>query len=259
MTIFLLLLSGCWAESPSQKLDSTKKSVEQTHQESKNSQNKINQWDDETRQALQEYKNTLKKTETLKIYNQQLSNYIQLQKEEMLDIRKKIEQVKNTGKEIEPLMIRMLESLENFIHLDVPFLLSKRQKRIQELKKALNRADVSVSEKYRQLMSAYKLELEYGKTLQSYKKIKKIEGKEITVDYLRLGRIVLIYKSLDGSLMGYWNQKQRKWEKLPRSYKKSVSKAIKMAKKQVPPDLIRLPVPQALNNEQKTNSDHDKI
>ena len=239
MIIFLLLLNWSWADAtqtePAQKIDSSKKALEQTHQESKSSQAKINRWDDETRKALQEYKNTLKSTETLKIYNQQLRDYIQLQKEEMLDIRKKIEQVKNTGKEIEPLMLRMLESLESFINLDVPFLLSERQQRVQELKETLKRADVSVSEKYRQLMSAYKLELEYGKTLQSYKKIKEIEGKEITVDYLRLGRIVLIYRSLDGSFMGYWDQDQKEWKKLPRSYKKSVSKAIKWLKNKFHP------------------------
>ena len=232
--------------------DDLKKSaqaIEQTHQQARNSQQKINQWDDETKKLLTQYRSTLNKTENLKIYNAQLSSYIASQKEEILETRKKIEEVKDTGKEVVPLMLRMLDSLSQFIDLDVPFLLTERKKRIQELKDILNRSDVSVSEKYRQLISAYKLEQNYGKTMQSYREIREIQGKELTVDYLRLGRLVLIYKSLEGSYIGYWDKTAGEWKKLSKSYKKSVTKAIKIAKKQIPPDLVKLPLPAPTNKE----------
>ena len=217
--------------------------IKQTHKEARVSQNKINQLDDETKQLLQKYRTTLNKTENLRIYNQQMSSYIEGQKKEILETRKKIEGVKDTGKEIEPLMLRMLDSLDRFVDLDMPFLLTERKKRIQELKEILNRSDVSISEKYRQLISAYKLEQDYGRTLQSYREIREIAGKELTVDYLRLGRLVLIYKSLDGKHLAYWNHKDRKWKPLSRSYKKHITNAVKIALKQIPPDLIKLPVP----------------
>ena len=226
--------------------DSLKKSeqaIKKTHQSAKNSQKKIDQWDDETKKLLTQYRTTLNKTENLRIYNEQLTGYISSQKEEILEIRKKIEEVKDTGKEIVPLMLRMLDSLNQFIDLDTPFLLTERKQRVQELREILNRSDVSVSEKYRQLISAYKLEQDYGRTMASYREIRDIEDKKMTVDYLRLGRLVLIYKSLDGSYIGYWDKKARQWKKLSKSYKKSVTKAIKMAKKQIPPDLVKLPVP----------------
>ena len=232
-----------FAETDSvQTLNKAKQSTDQTHQEAKNSQKKINQWDDETRVMLNQYRDTLKKTENLKNYNEQLVSYVKLQKEEILDIRRKIEQVKDTGREVVPLMLRMLESLNQFIELDIPFLLAKRKKRVHDLRQTLSRSDVSVSEKYRQLISVYKLEQEYGNTLQSYRELREIDGKELTVDYVRLGRLVFLYISLDGRYMGYWNKEERQWKKLPRSYKKSVLKSIKVAKKHSPPDLIRLPV-----------------
>lgn len=225
--------------------------IKQTHKEAKASQQKINQLDDETKQLLQKYRTTLNKTENLRIYNAQLSSYIESQKKEILETRKKIEEVKDTGKEVEPLMLRMLDSLSHFVNLDVPFLLEERKKRVQELRKTLNRSDVSVSEKYRQLISAYKREQDYGKTLQSYRAIKEIKGREFTVDYLRLGRLVFIYKSLDNKLLAYWDNKNRRWRQLPRSYKKAVKQAIKIALKQIPPDLIKLPLPPATGKKEK--------
>lgn len=217
--------------------------IKQHHQEARDSQKKINQLDDETKRLIQQYRSTLNKTENLRIYNQQLSSYIKGQRTEILDMRKKIEEVKDTREEVVPLMLRMLDSLDQFISLDIPFLPKERKNRIQELRKTLSRSDVSVSEKYRQLLSAYSLEQEYGRTLQSYRGMRTIDNKEVTVDYLRLGRVTFVYKSLDGERFAYWDKKNGEWKKLPRSYKKGVTKAIKMALKQVPPNLVKLPVP----------------
>lgn len=224
-------------------LKKSKQAIEKTHQSAKNSQQKINQWDDEAKKLLTQYRTALNKTENLRIYNEQLSSYIASQKEEILDTRKKIEEVKDTGKEIVPLMLRMLESLSQFIDLDMPFLLTERKQRVQDLREALKRSDVSVSEKYRQLIAVYKLEQDYGRTMQSYRKIRKIEGREMTVDYLRLGRLVLIYKSLDSRYLGYWDKASKQWKKLSKSYKKPIIQAIKMANKQIPPNLVKLPLP----------------
>ena len=238
MILFFILSFFSSAETLQKPMSTIKK----MHREAQVSQKKINQLDDERKQLLASYRSALNKTENLRIYNKQLSSYIHNQEKEILEIRKKIEEVKDTGKEIVPLMLRMLDSLEQFVNLDVPFLLSERKKRIQGLKQILNRSDVSVSEKYRQLISAYKLEQDYGRTLQSYRGIKKIKGKKFTVDYLRLGRVTFIYKSLDGKHLAYWDRQKRQWKKLSRSYKKGVAKAIKMALKQIPPDLVKLPI-----------------
>lgn len=241
-TIYLIVFGFCFFPL-AKDLQKPTSVIKETHKEASDSQKTINRLDDETKQLLQQYRTTLNKTENLRIYNKQLSSYIEGQKKEILETRKKIEEVKDTGKEIVPLMLRMLSSLEHFVNLDVPFLADKRKKRVQELKKVLNRSDVSVSEKYRQLISTYELEQNYGRTMQSYREIKEIDGKELTVDYLRLGRVAFIYKSLDGRHLAYWGKKNREWKKLPKSYKKDITKAIKMALKQAPPNLVKLPVP----------------
>ena len=213
------------------------------HKEAIDSQKKINQIDDQTKKMRQEYRSVLNKTENIRIYNEQLAGYIESQKQEILETRKKIEEVKDTRKEIVPLMLRMLDSLENFINLDVPFLIEERRARVQDLRSVLNRSDVSVSEKYRQLISVFKLEQEYGRTLQTYRGVREIEGKEFTVNYLRLGRLIFVYQSLDGRHMFYWDKQTGQWKKLLKFYKKDAGRAIRMALKQIPPDLVIMPVP----------------
>ncbi len=241
LNIFLFLALSLY--SVAQDTQKPVSAIKETHKEAQASQKKVNKLDDETKQLLQKYRKALSRTESLRVYKEQLRSYIKGQKKEMLEMRKKIEEVKDTRREITPLMLRMMDSLERFVLLDAPFLPDERKKRIQELKGILSRSDVSVSEKYRQLISAYKLEQDYGRTMQSWREMREIDGKKLTVEYLRLGRVALIYKSLDGRHLAYWDQKSRTWKKLPKSYRKDVAQAIKMALKQAPPNLVKLPVP----------------
>ncbi len=237
---FFTVFSSSAKKKVFDKIVSTQK---QSEKESINSQNKINILDNETQQLLQEYRLSLKKIYNTRKYNEQLREFIKNQKKEMISLRKQIEQVKDTRKDILPLMLRMLDSLEQFINLDTPFLLEKRKERIAKLKEIMKRSDISVSEKYRRLLSAYEIENEYGRTISAYKGKQEIKGKELTVDFLRVGRIALIYQNLNKKHLAYWDNTEKSWKKLSRSYKSSISKALAIAKKQLAPDLLKVPVP----------------
>jgi hypothetical protein len=49
----------------------------------------------------------------------------------------------------------------------------------------------------------------------------------------------LYYLTLDGQEAGYWHQG---WQPLDSSYRKEIEKGLKVAKKQLPPDMLVLPV-----------------
>jgi hypothetical protein len=106
------------------------------------------------------------------------------------------------------------------------------------------RADVTISEKYRRILEAYQIELDYGRSLDTYQaKLPGTEGEgEKTVDFVRLGRVSLMYQTPDGNETGYWNQNTRQWV-VDDDYKEAVLKAIKVAKKLGAPDLLEVPVP----------------
>jgi hypothetical protein len=205
------------------------------------SQRRINQLDDDTQKMLAEYRLVSSETESLRRYNQQLSAQIKSQEEEMGSIQAQIVEIERTNREIYPLMERMVGTLDQFVQLDIPFLLDERVKRVAGLKELMARADVSTSEKFRRIMEAYQIEMEYGRTLSTY------EGKlgagedAKTVQFLQLGRVALMYQTLDGDETGYWDVNAKNFAE-DDAYQSSIKRALKVAKKQSAPDLIIAPV-----------------
>lgn len=205
------------------------------------SQNRINQLDDETQRLLTDYRDTLRETESLRRYNEQMELQIKAQEEEMASITQQIAEIERTNREIYPLMQRMVETLDKFIALDLPFLKEERAKRIATLKETLVRADVSTAEKYRRVLEAYTIEMEYGRTIEAYEGPLG-EGEESrTVNFVRLGRSALLYQTLDASESGYWNADEKKFVE-DNGYDDDVTHALRVARKQTAPDLIVAPI-----------------
>lgn len=210
--------------------------------EAKRSQAKIDALTEETRDLLSEYKTVLKEIEGLQVYNSQLQKQIDNQSTEMRELSTSIDQVTLIERQISPFMLRMIDGLEQFISLDMPFLLDERNKRAQELRLMLERADVAVSEKFNQVFRAYQIENEYGRTMESYSETINLDGAERKVDILKIGRVVLAYQTLDGGATGIWNKETKAWEPLSDDFAQSVRNGIKMARKQLAVDLITMPV-----------------
>ena len=105
-----------------------------------------------------------------------------------------------------------------------------------------SRSDVPISEKYRRILEAFQIEMEYGRTLDSYNGKIGEGGDERTVEFVRVGRIALLYQTLDGNETGYWDQDQKKWAQ-DDSYRSAVKAALAVAKKEGAPDLLSIPIP----------------
>ncbi|MCU7553092.1 DUF3450 domain-containing protein [Alteromonas sp. ASW11-19] len=206
------------------------------------SQEKINDITDQIGSKLQQFKTLNKEIEGLEVYNAQLQRQIDNQQQEMVDLNAAIDEVSVVERQITPLMLRMITGLEQFVELDVPFLPEERANRIADLKAMMDRADVATSEKFRRVMEAYQVEMEYGRTMEAYSGIHSIDGQERDVEFLRLGRTALIYQTRDASEQGVWNKQTRQWEKLDSSYRTQITKGLRMAKKQLAPDMLMLPV-----------------
>ena len=213
-----------------------------TDKVSKLGQQKISKLAEESKEILRDYRQTLKKIENGKIYNAQLKRIINKQNLEMDSIEKQMGSIQDTSKGIVPLMLRMVDTMEEFVSLDIPFLKEEREKRISSLKSLMDRADVSVSEKYRRILEAYQIENEYGRTIEAYRGSQERDGKTLTVDFLRVGRIALVYQTLDGSVTSVWNHKSNQWQDLGSEFKKSVQEGLRMARKQSAPNLLKLPI-----------------
>jgi predicted RNase H-like nuclease (RuvC/YqgF family) len=242
----LALLTSAAVFSGSSALGATLSDVfqaaEQMNAQAKRSQAKINDLTEETRQLLNEYKTVLKEVEGLRVYNRQLEKQIVNQEREMEQLSRSIDEVTVIERQITPLMLRMIDGLEQFVELDAPFLLGERRERVERLREMMDRADVAVSEKFSQVFRAFQIENEYGRTMETYSSTIAIDGVERKVDILKVGRIALVYQTPDGEETGMFNPTTRAYEPVDNSYQASVRQGIRMARQQASIDMLSLPV-----------------
>ncbi|MEZ5502125.1 MAG: DUF3450 domain-containing protein [Halioglobus sp.] len=207
------------------------------------SQVKIDKLADETRNLLSDYKTVTKQIDGLKVYNTRLQRQIDNQLARIGEIDASIDQVTVISRQITPLIIRMIDGLEKFVELDVPFHLEERQQRIAFLRANLDRSDVSVAEKFRQVLEAYKIENEYGRKIDAYKGSVQIDGVDRDVNFLRVGRIAFLYQTTDTENSGAWDQRSRSWVPLEKGeYRNDIMKGLRIARKEAAIDLMNLPV-----------------
>lgn len=220
--------------------------VERTEQ-AQEAQQQIDAVSQQIQEKLDIYRNLLKEEEGLDVYIRQLEVQAMNQVEEIQRLEQSIDKVTVIERQVTPLMLRMVDALEQFVSLDMPFLGKERENRVARLKDMIGRADVTVAEKFRNVLQAYQTEIEYGRTVEAYRGALPIDGEEREVDFLRIGRIALIYQSLDGESVAAWNPRTEAWESLGSSWHNQVRQALRIAREQAAPELVRLPVPTALS------------
>lgn len=220
-------------------LNSEKATVRQDAQ----SQQRIDQLSDATRKAFADYQLELRRIEDLQVYNRQMETQLQRQQETLATTRQSIDDVAIVERQIAPLLARMIDALETFIRLDLPFQQEERNERVQFLKNTLERSDVTLAEKFRQVLDAYNIETEYGNTIEAWRGTLLLGEQPHEVEFLRLGRVALMYQTLDGTALGVWNNPSRQWHELDGRYRKDFRLGLKIARKQAAPELLTLPVP----------------
>jgi len=236
----VLLLAAPQARA--QSLDRAVAIREQSNQKGAQAQSRIDRIADETDELVAQYRVELQQIDALRTYNAQLEKLIASQQEEMESLSTQISDVTVIGRQVTPLMLRMVDALEKFVALDVPFLPEERVNRVEALKALMDRSDVADAEKYRRTLEAYQIENEYGRTIETYRGDLESDGPSRTVDFLRIGRIALLYQTLDANEVGMWNQAERRWTTLDDSYNEPIRKGLRIARKQAAPDLLRLPL-----------------
>jgi vacuolar-type H+-ATPase subunit I/STV1 len=231
------LLTATPASTQTAKVNGVISEQVKTEEAARASQKRVEQLDEETTKMLADYRQMLAESTSLKSYNEQLAAQVKSQDEQVADMTQQLGQIETTSREVLPMMDKMLATLDQFVQLDVPFLIEERTNRVAQLKDMMTRADVSTSEKYRRIVEAYQIEMEYGRTIEAY------QGKvgDKTVDFLRAGRVSLMYQTLDGRETGYWDANQKTW-KQDDEYGDAIRAGLKVAKKQAAPDFVTVAV-----------------
>ncbi|VAW33792.1 TonB system biopolymer transport component; Chromosome segregation ATPase [hydrothermal vent metagenome] len=207
------------------------------------SQARVNKVVDSSQARLIEYRSLLKQVDGLKVYNTQLATQIESQFLLIDKFEDSTAKVAIIERQMLPLIIKMVESLGQFVELDMPFHEQERAERILFLEENLERADVDISEKFRQVLEVYQVENEYGRKIDSYSQIIQIDGQETEVNILRIGRVAMVAQTKDTKLSAVYDKSTNKWMVLDnRTYRNSIKNGIRMAKKQATISVMTLPI-----------------
>jgi len=208
------------------------------------SQARVNEIVDDTDNIITKYKNVLKTVDGLKVYNAQMDRSIERQMQAIEQLTENIKNVTDIKRQVEPLLVRMVDGLETFIRNDLPFRLEERLAGLDRVKDLMTNPDVDASERFRSVFELYQIESDYGNVFQTYPQTMNVEGQERIVDMLMVGRVALLYQTTDGQISGAYNKETRQFETVSASdFQKSISDSIRMANQQIARDtLVILPI-----------------
>jgi len=224
-----------------QVLDSTVSKEIKINKDAATSQQRVTALAQQTADLLAEYRAVVRETESLRIYNDQLEKVVNDQRAEIVSINNQLQGLEATNRGVVPLMLEMIDTLGQVVENDMPFRLEERRARVQRLRDMMDQADVTTSEKYRRVMEAYQGELEYGRTTEAYSAPLPTSGQ--TVEFLRVGRTLLVYQTSDQEITGWFNPATREYEDLPDRYRLEVKEGLAIARNEKAPNLVTLPVP----------------
>jgi len=206
------------------------------------SQKRVDAIADKTYDILQDFKTVNKQIEGLRVYNAQLDRQIKNQSETMKDLEASMENATLMERQIMPLSEKMLDALEQFVKLDLPFSRDDRLEAIAGVRTNLDSSRFSAAEKFRQVLELYDIESQYSRTIDYYEGMVDIDGQERQVNFFRVGRVALMYQTSDQDITGVWNANENGWEEV-NDFRSAVAKGIRIAKKQAAIDILTLPIP----------------
>lgn len=242
----LLTLSSQLVLAQERLVDESMQTQRSADDSAAQAQVRISQLADETTGLIGDYRVTTQQLDRTQIYNQNLEKLVADQEQEKVRIQQDLENFVETRQDIVPLMQSMIDTLSRFVELDMPFLLEERTERIGRLRDNMDRADITIAEKYRQIMDAYQIEANFGRDTEAYTGPLQLgDGAERQVDFLRVGRILLAYQTADGAETGFWNKIEGQWEELPDEYRRAINDGLSIARQQTAPQMLKIPVPAA--------------
>lgn len=172
-------------------------------------------------------------------YNAQIEQQLRSQEEEITSLEQQIAGLDATALDVQPMLQQMFDDLVQFVQNDIPFFKQERDERIQRLTDLMANVEATASEKFRRLIEAYQIEMEYGRQLSAYRETM-ADGRD--AEMVRLGRVALLYRVIETGETGYWDRDAKQFVADPDSAAQ-IEEALSIAKEERAPDLIIIPLP----------------
>lgn len=190
-----------------------------------------------------ELKNKKQQQKALEKQQQRLHRQVNSLREKIAESNRRAEEVERIRLEMEGFLDETFSRLKRQIASEhLPFLEQERRERMTRIEDLLIDDSISVAEKFRRLMEALQIEVDYGRGVEVARKPVRFNGEEIMMDVLRIGRLSLFSQTADGEKAGFFDHNSSSWQPLPDSYKRNLRHAIDVANKTRPVEMINLPI-----------------
>jgi hypothetical protein len=158
------------------------------------------------------------------------------------ELNRRLEESGRLQAVIQDSLVAVLHRLEYVVDQDLPFLAVERERRLAGLRQELAKPEVASAEKLRRLLEGLLVEAQYGETVEVTQEKIAIGGREMFVDMLRVGRLALFWRTPDGEQIGTWDPVTRAYVTLDGSHSRTLQKAMEMATRMRPVQLLSLPI-----------------
>ena len=121
----------------------------------------------------------------------------------------------------------MVDALEQFVLLDVPFRRRDRLSNIGSLRERLPSSDNSVADTFRAVLNAYLTEAHFGYTIEKYKGAISNDAGRKSGSFLRVGRVSYVFSNQEEAESFIWDADFQDWVSLPTSFEDDLNEAIR--------------------------------
>lgn len=234
----LLVGAGITAEAQLRPaLDAGERATRQAEQ----AQARINQLDDERSDLVRDFRSLVERKDAAEVNALRLQRGVESQAREVESLTDQLARVDEITTVMVPMMLDMIEDLDQFVDADLPFKLAERKARVQRLRDVMTRDDVVPAEQYRLIIDAYQTELDSGNTIDTWSEEVEINGLPTDVDMFRYGRVSLVYLSRDNRHAARWDRGARGWVELGADDREDIKQSIRVAKELVQPTILTGP------------------
>jgi hypothetical protein len=241
--IMSILLAG-WLVAASAQTEGqdARRDTEQAIDTRQGTQQRQDEWSDEKSDLVRRFRSATASVQWLRGRKAEETAQAQALDDRVAELERRLDEADRLEGSMQDTLMVIFHRLEESVAAGLPFLPEERSLRLASVQDELVRPDVTSAEKLRRLLEALQVEAGYASNVEVYQDMIEIDGEQIHVDVLRIGRVALFWRTPDGDRVGNFDPAAGRWTELPGSAKRRIVLAMEMAIKMRPMELIDLPL-----------------
>ncbi len=208
----------------------------------RDSQARINAATDNTENMRNETLVLKEKINALRVYKDYQSALIVDQQAKIDALAEQENALDSLTKTLVPLMFTMISDLDVWIAKDLPIKKEERLARLEAIKQIMDDADISLPDKFQQLLDAYLFEWRYGNEFNYTTSFIDVNDESRYVELVHLGRLVLLARAPDASKYWYYLKNETSWVELSADQHSYLDNVFALAQSALKPTLIHVPL-----------------